>query len=124
MQADFNKNPLKKVSWGEARGLKINHLAFLAPFSRLDLKVGGHRSSPNAQLNDFGPSWRMVVELGDEIKAYGVYPGGQSGNPGSPYYDNMLDAWATGQYFSLLFLKNADTANDRIKIKQTFLPKG
>ncbi len=35
----------------------------------------------------WAPSWRMVVELGAEIRAWGNYPGGQSGNPGSKFYD-------------------------------------
>jgi penicillin amidase len=55
-----------------------------------------------------GPSWRMIVELGDYPKAYGVYPGGQSGNPASPLYDSNLDAWAEGEYFELQFLKGLD----------------
>jgi len=42
-----------------------------------------------------GSSWRMVV-AGDE--SYGVLPGGQSGNPYSPHYDDQLDAWANGRY--------------------------
>ena len=40
----------------------------------------------------------MVVELGDEMSAYGIYPGGQSGNPGSKYYDNFIPIWANGDY--------------------------
>jgi len=51
-----------------------------------------------------GPSWRMVVHLTDEIEAYGLYPGGQSGNPGSAYYDSFIDYWAAGKYYRLLFL--------------------
>ncbi len=51
----------------------------------------------------------------DNIEAYGVYPGGQSGNPGSKYYDNFIESWSTGKYYNLLFL----TA-DKMKIhKQT-----
>ena len=37
----------------------------------------------NAARNDHGPSWRMVVQLTEKTEAYGIYPGGQSGNPGS-----------------------------------------
>jgi penicillin amidase len=28
---------------------------------------------------------------------------GQSGQPGSPYYDNLLKIWADNQYFPLVF---------------------
>jgi penicillin amidase len=50
----------------------------------------------------------MIVQLGPEIQAWGVYPGGQSGDPGSPYYDNMIEHWRTGEYYKLNFLKGPD----------------
>jgi penicillin amidase len=52
-----------------------------------------------------GPSWRMVATLsassgvsGDGVSAEGVYPGGQSENPASPWYDNLVSLWWDGQY--------------------------
>jgi penicillin amidase len=57
------------------------------------------------------------------VKALGHYPGGQSGNPGSKYYDNMVDAWANGDYFELLLLKSADDMPNRIVQSQTLTPK-
>ncbi|MCK5700598.1 MAG: penicillin acylase family protein, partial [Cyclobacteriaceae bacterium] len=50
---------------------------------------------------------------------WGHYPGGQSGNPGSKYYDNMVEAWANGDYYDLLFLTNPDESNSRIIFSQT-----
>ena len=49
----------------------------------------------------------MVVQMGDAIEAYGVYPGGQSGNVGSKYYATFLDKWVKGEYYKLSFY-NAD----------------
>jgi len=46
-----------------------------------------------------GPSWRMVASLGPAgVSAEGVYPGGQSENPASPWYDNLVPLWWDGQY--------------------------
>jgi penicillin amidase len=46
-----------------------------------------------------GPSWRMVVSLGPAgVSAEGVYPGGQSENPASAWYDNLVTLWWDGQY--------------------------
>ena len=47
-----------------------------------------------------GPSWRMVVSFapGGGVTAEGVYPGGQSENPASPWYDNLVPLWWDGQY--------------------------
>jgi penicillin amidase len=47
----------------------------------------------------------MVVHLSPETEAYGVYPGGQNGNPGSRYYDNFVDTWAKGEYYPLVMMK-------------------
>jgi penicillin amidase len=46
-----------------------------------------------------GPSWRMIAALGTGgISARGVYPGGQSENPASPWYANLVGLWWDGQY--------------------------
>ncbi len=90
------------------------------PFSE-DAADGGLDSST-------GPSWRMIVALGaaagtasvpgpggvkvtagsgmsragapgiPEISAFGVYPGGQSENPASPWYTNLVPLWWDGEY--------------------------
>lgn len=95
-----------KTDWGKFNGADISHLLRLPAFSRLDLYTDGHNNSLNAIRQGHGPSWRMIVELGDPVKAYGVYPGGQSGNPGSPFYDNMVTQWAEGKYNVLNFMSS------------------
>jgi penicillin amidase len=50
-----------------------------------------------------GPSWRMVATLSGTsgVSAVGVYPGGQSENPASPWYDNLVPLWWNGQYLPM-----------------------
>ena len=45
------------------------------------------------------------------IHAIGIYPGGQSGNPGSEYYDNYINQWNSGEYINLnyTYLNNRNT---------------
>src|SRR5262249_50070449 len=46
-----------------------------------------------------GPSWRMIATISSgTVTAKGVYPGGQSENPASPWYDNLVPLWWNGQY--------------------------
>jgi penicillin amidase len=45
----------------------------------------------------------MVVELGPTVRAWGTYPGGQSGNPASPRYDDRIAEWARGGLSALRF---------------------
>lgn len=102
-----------KLTWGKYRETSILHLTKLEPFSTLHLNTNGSGFCINATKETHGPSWRMVVHLTDDIEAYGVYPGGQSGNPGSKYYDNFITTWVNGKYNNLLFVpkeKMATTA--------------
>ncbi len=94
-------------AWATYRKFSIMHLGRIPAFSRMDLPVGGYGQALNAISGGNGPSWRMVVELGDEIKAWGLFPGGQSGNPGSPFYATDLDKWVKGEYNELYFMKDA-----------------
>ena len=78
----------------------------------MNLYSGGGAESVNATRGSSGPSWRMIVELGPEIKAWGVYPGGASGNPGSPNYDSMIESWRTGELYELRFYKEPPLDSD------------
>ena len=93
-----------KLEWALFKATRVLHLTKTPALSRLDLTIGGGVNIINATTENHGPSWRMVVHLTDEIEAYGLYPGGQSGNPGSPYYDTFVNYWAEGKYYRLLFL--------------------
>ncbi len=57
-----------------------------------------------------GPSWRMIVNWQGSTQApltEGVYPGGQSENPLSPWYANQINAWWTGRYYRMTSVSQA-----------------
>ena len=131
-----DKNEILK--WGDMKATQIMHLARIKPFSRFNVPVDGTKDALNAVSNryDFkasrekgkaiykdgsssGPSWCMVVELGNNVNGYAIYPGGQSGNPGSYYYDNMIADWAAGKYYNLLIMKDLNDGGDRVLFKQS-----
>ena len=65
--------------------------------------AGGDLFTPDAADGGLtataGPSWRMIVTLSRSgVSAEGVYPGGQSENPASPWYDDLIPFWWNGQY--------------------------
>jgi len=47
-----------------------------------------------------GPSWRMIVDWTGRgsATAEGIYPGGQSENPASPWYAGQMADWWNGRY--------------------------
>lgn len=97
--------------WGKFKKSGVRHLLRIPVLSRLNLFSSGGETEINALKEFHGPSWRMVVELTDSTQAYGIYPGGQSGNPGSKYYDNFINDWVEGNYYPLLFLKEETIKN-------------
>lgn len=109
--------------WANYKGTYVGHLLQPLPaFSRLNIPIGGDRNIVNATSENHGPSWRMIVEMSSPPTAIGIYPGGQSGNPGSKYYDNFIDDWAAGKYHQLNFLQS-NQATDAIISTQTLTPK-
>jgi penicillin amidase len=113
----------KLVEWYKFKNTTVKHILGLAPFSRDQIKIGGYNSIVNAASGAHGPSWRMVVELDPNgTKAWGVYPGSQTGNPGSPLYGHMIDRWASGNYYELLFGDNI-SSSDKIIFTQKMQPK-
>ncbi len=76
--------------------------------------VAGGPYTPNAssyRVRDFqltgGPSFRMVLDVGNWDNSRAVNYPGQSGNPDDPHYRDLAEMWRTGQYFPLLYSRDA-----------------
>ena len=104
-----------RLEWTRHKDPMIYHLLRenVLPFAR-HIAVGGWSNVINATTKSHGPSWRMIVHMTPETEAYGVYPGGQSGNPGSKFYDNFVDQWASGKYYALWVMKDSEAKDKRI----------
>jgi penicillin amidase len=112
----------KDWDWANVKQTNVPHLAKIPGFGSKVLQIGGAKTTINALSEANGPSWRMVIELGKTPKGHGVYPGGQSGNPGSKFYDNMIDTWANGKLYDLFYMQSPDdksgTVISRLKISK------
>jgi penicillin amidase len=100
--------------WGQANPVTIGHLGRIPGLGAPPLAVSGGRSIINASSGSHGPSWRMVVEMGPTVRAWGILPGGASGNPGSRFYDYGIHDWVAGKADELVFLKSAGESHPRI----------
>jgi penicillin amidase len=117
---DYNTLKKKgKAKWGDNHKTFIWHMTNINTFSRLGLPTSGSSETVNASGGKWGPSWRMIVELGERPRAFGVYAGGQSGNIGSRYFDDSVDDWAKGKYHSLIFYMTQSEANKQSGNKWT-----
>jgi len=108
------------LAWGKYKDTGIRHLLRLEPLSRFHINAGGGLNIINATKQYQGPSWRMIVQLTDKTEAFGVYPGGQSGNPGSRYYDNFIEDWTAGKYYNLWFMEAQEQDDKRIRFVMKF----
>ena len=110
-----------KLEWAKNKDTYVQHLLKIPALNRVHLPIGGGEDMINATKSNHGPGWRMIVHLTAETEAYCIYPGGQSGNPGSIYYDTFVNSWAEGTYYKALFLKKESAAsNDQVKWHITF----
>jgi penicillin amidase len=104
-----------RLQWARFKDAGIRHLLRMEQLSRFHLSTGGGVHVINATKQFHGPSWKMVVHQTDDIEAYGIYPGGQNGNPGSREYDEFVDDWAAGKYYRLWIMKKTESNDRRVR---------
>ncbi len=116
----LGKDPAK-WQWGQLHQSLITH-----PFAnavddstRTKLNVGpfakqGSASTPNQSSYDprnfrqlGGPSFRLLVDVGNWDNSRAINTPGQSGNPDSPHYRDLVQMWLKGEYFPLLYSRAA-----------------
>ncbi len=54
-----------------------------------------------------GASYRQILDVSDWDRSLVINTPGQSGQPGSPYYSNLVREWADDKYFPLAFSRSA-----------------
>ena len=54
-----------------------------------------------------GASYREILDLADWDHSVAVNVPGQSGQPGSPHYSDLLPLWSEGKYFPLVYSREA-----------------
>ena len=99
--------------WGSLHVTPFRHALSTdeARGSLLDLpsvERGGDGWTVNASAgSDFkavhGASFREILDVADWDRSVATSVPGQSGQPGSPHYGDLLPLWADGRYFPLLF---------------------
>jgi penicillin amidase len=99
----------QRKNWGYYKASEIPHLARFASFGASFMHTSGAKHIVNAMGKSHGPSWRMIVELSNPPKAFVNYPGGQSGNPASPHFRDMLDEFFEGKYYEVTLKNDANS---------------
>jgi penicillin amidase len=102
-------------SWGKLHTVSFEHpLASLGPAYAAAFNLGpvpqsGDVHTPHNTRHDdnfrqvHGASYRQVFDLADWDRGVVTSVPGQSGQPGSSHYDDLLPLWAEGKYFPLTY---------------------
>jgi penicillin G amidase len=93
--------------WGRQHSRSIPSITGANGLGYGPYPAGGDQWTINAadggMDSSFGPSLRLVVHWTGPASAVaeGIYPGGQSENPASPWYDNLVQDWWDGRLLPL-----------------------
>jgi penicillin amidase len=107
-----------KWKWGQWHVAWFLHPLDLTPGAKTLMDLGpvprpGDGDTVNATYSGAsftqvaGASYREIFDLGDWDNSVGINVPGQSGQPGSAHYSDLLPLRAEGRYFPLLFSKEA-----------------
>ena len=63
-----------------------------------------------ANTGKHGPAWKMVAEMGPNLRVWSQFPGGVTGNPLDPDYQKFVEPWSHGEMRAVQFWKSAREA--------------
>ena len=97
--------------------------------SKIDLPAlprGGNAYTPGSSGSNkrqtSGATFRIIVDTDDWDTAMGTNSPGQSGNPDSPFYNNLYESWANDQFFPVYFSR--DKIESALASKEIMYPDG
>ncbi|MGR4000716.1 MAG: penicillin acylase family protein [Alphaproteobacteria bacterium] len=124
--SEMGGEDLFALRWGDIHKAELSHpiLGFDIPFSpwRRELSTGGADDTVNLALPEtdgfsmrhkIGAGLRFIADLGALDESLFVTNSGQSGHPGSFFYDNLLGRWLAGDYIRLT-LSDAERARAQV----------
>ncbi|HXG55171.1 MAG TPA: penicillin acylase family protein, partial [Vicinamibacterales bacterium] len=76
---------------------------FVPAFNITSVERGGGAGTVAAD----GASYRQIVDVSNWDRSLVINTPGQSAQPGSPYYSNLVNQWAQDRYFPLAFSRAA-----------------
>ncbi len=100
----YYANPMSTYGDGSLRN-KLNVGPFPAQGGANTVSQSSYRPADFLKIN--GPSFRVVVDVGNWDNSRAMNTPGQSGDPDSPHYRDLAAAWGKGEYFPLLYSRKA-----------------
>ncbi len=96
--------------WGDVNRLDRSH-QLVDTFDLPTVERPGDGTTVNLGRPAHGASFREVLDVSNWDNSVATSTPGQSGQPLSPFYRNLGKMWTDGEYFPLLFTREAVTQN-------------
>jgi penicillin G amidase len=125
-------------SWGRLHTVTFHHPLELLPGAKALFNIG-----PLARLGDSytvnnasytgekfdqvsGPSYREILDVGNWDESEVANAPGESGQPGSPHYSDLVPLWDQTRYFPMLYSQAAveKQSTDRLVLEPAPKPQG
>lgn len=90
-------------NWVEWRYGRMHQRDFPHPFVRAFDLPTVERSGGNGAVGADGASYREIMDVANWDRSVVTNVPGQSGQPESPYYGNLLPLWDRGEYFPMAY---------------------
>lgn len=109
---------MTRWTWSRANWHDFKHKTKRPEWSRGRIARPGDTTTLNAAGTGSGASYRQVIDLSNWDNSTSTNTPGESGDPNSPHYSDLLDDWAKGKYHPLLYTRKAVEAatTERIKL--------
>ena len=118
-------------SWGKLHTVHFRHALDQQPGAQALFDIGplprpGDEYTVNATGTEgdsweqaSGASYREILDTSDWDRSVAVNTPGQSGQPGSPHYSDLMPLWDAGRYFPLAYSRAAveKQTTDRLTLK-------
>lgn len=88
--------------WGRSNRIPFEHpLSDAFDLPDVERRGGAGTVSSN------GGTYKQIIDVANWDASRVINAPGQSGQPGSPFYGNLLEAWDEGEYFPFVFTRGA-----------------
>lgn len=107
------------ADWSQWRYGRVHTQAYPHPLLKeFDLPTVERRGG-NGAVGADGATYREIIDVSNWDRSLTINTPGQSGQPESPFYGNLLPLWANDQYFQMTFSRPAVDAHAAHRLKLT-----
>lgn len=92
---------------GQWRWGRTHFSLFAHPLASAFDLPGVERDGGADTVNATGAVYRLITDFADPDRSMVTFGPGNSGQPGSPFYGNLLEGWARGEFFPLAYTRRA-----------------